>query len=45
VIARTMSRISTQLLHQPRAALCAAAAEGTAVPWFPDGPAPSIDNL
>jgi glutamyl-tRNA reductase len=32
VIARTMSRLSDQLLHQPRAALCSAAtAEGTAV--------------
>jgi glutamyl-tRNA reductase len=37
VIARAMSRLSNQLLHQPRAALCAAAtAEGTAVLRFPD---------
>ena len=37
VIARAMSRLSNQLLHQPRAALCAAATtEGTAVLRFPD---------
>ena len=38
VIARTMSRLSNQLLHQPRAALCSAAAEGTAVQRLPDDP-------
>jgi glutamyl-tRNA reductase len=37
VITRTMSRLSNQLLHQPRAALCSAATtEGTAVLRFPD---------
>ena len=37
VIARTMSRLSNQLLHQPRAALCSAAtSESTAVPRSPD---------
>jgi glutamyl-tRNA reductase len=37
VIARTMSRLSNQLLHQPRAALCSATtAEGAAVLRFPD---------
>ena len=37
VIARTMSRLSNQLLHQPRAALgSAATAEGTAALRFPD---------
>jgi glutamyl-tRNA reductase len=37
VIARTMSRLSNQLLHRPRAALCSAAtAEGTSVLRFPD---------
>jgi glutamyl-tRNA reductase len=37
VIARTMARLSNQLLHHPRAALCAAAStEGTAVLKFPD---------
>jgi glutamyl-tRNA reductase len=38
-IARTMSRLSNQLLHQPRAALCSAATtEGTGVLRFPDDP-------
>jgi glutamyl-tRNA reductase len=49
VIARAMSRLSNQLLHQPRAALCsAAAAEGTAVLGSPDDlrrRRPSIDHL
>jgi glutamyl-tRNA reductase len=48
VIARTMSRLSNQLLHQPRAALCSAAtAEGIAVRRSPDElrREPSIDHL
>jgi glutamyl-tRNA reductase len=49
VIARAMSRLSNQLLHQPRAALgSAAAAEGTAVLGSPDDlrrRRPSIDHL
>jgi glutamyl-tRNA reductase len=49
VIARTMSRLSNQLLHRPRAALCsAAAAEGTAALGSPDDlrrRRPSIDQL
>src|SRR4051812_46602729 len=49
VIARTMSRLSNQLLHRPRAALCSAAtAEGTAFLGSPDDlrrRRPSIDHL
>jgi glutamyl-tRNA reductase len=49
VIARTMSRLSNQLLHRPRAALCSAAtAEGTAALRSPDDLRrlrPSIDDL
>ena len=49
VIARTMSRLSNQILHQPRAALCSAAtAEGTAALRPLDDPRRrrfSIDNL
>jgi hypothetical protein len=35
VIARTMSRLRNQLLHQPRAALCSATTSGSTAVLFP----------